>query len=191
MSKRSAIFRYFWLPLLGLAVLCVGLAGAARTRLQAQPQAPCACEVAFSPHGASLQLILGGIEKAQKSILVAAYAFTSKPIAQALLDAHKRGVSVRVLADSKANQRSYSAVTFLANQGVPVRTNGHYAIFHHKFMVIDGEEVETGSFNYSAAAASRNAENVLLLHNVPDLARQYSTEWRHLWDEATPVEARY
>jgi len=147
--------------------------------------------VAFSPHGESLQLILQGIEKAQKSILVAAYAFTSKPIATALLDAHKRGVSVRVVADSKANQRSYSAVTFLANQGVPVRTNGCYAIFHHKFMVIDGEDVETGSFNYSAAAASRNAENVLLVRNVPELARQYSAEWWRLWQEATPVEARY
>ena len=189
MAKYFSISRYSWrwLLVLGLAVAC-----ACTGMVAVRPKASsCDCQVAFSPHEESLQLVLQGIENAKKSIRVAAYAFTSKPIAMALLDAHKRGVDVRVLADSKANQRAYSAVTFLANQGVPVRTNDHYAIFHHKFMVIDGEDVETGSFNYSAAAASRNAENVLFLRNVRELAAQYGAEWQHLWEEGTPVEARY
>ena len=189
MTKYPFHLRYFscWLLVLGLAVACANLAGVRA----AQPGGSCNCEVAFSPHGESLQLVLQGIEKAQKSIIVAAYAFTSKPIAEALLSAHRRGVNVRVVADSKANQRAYSAVTFLANQGVPVRVNDHYAIFHHKFMVIDDADVETGSFNYSAAAVSKNAENVLFLRNVRELAAQYNAEWQHLWEEATPVEARY
>lgn len=147
-------------------------------------------DIGFSPHGDSLNVVLKGIRSAKSSILVAAYSFTSKPIATALLDAHKRGVKVQVVADRKANKR-YSAVTFLANQGVSVRMNGHYAIHHHKFMVIDGEQLETGSFNYSAAAADKNAENVLLLWHVKPLAEAYRKEWQRLWDEAEPLGSRY
>lgn len=148
-------------------------------------------DVAFSPHGASLDLIVQAIGEAKVSILVAAYSFTSKPISLALLGAHKRGVKVQVVADKKSNGGKYSATTFLANQGVPVRLNGHYAIFHHKFLVIDGVNLQTGSFNYSAAAADKNAENVLVLRGVPEIATTYCAEWQRLWDEAEPLPAKY
>lgn len=144
-------------------------------------------EVAFSPRAGALGTVIRGIEGARHSILVAAYSFTSKPIATALLDAQQRGVKVAVVADERDNSKQYSAVTFLANNGVPVRLNGNYAIHHNKFMVIDGESVQTGSFNYSAAAVDKNAENVLLLSHVPALAQAYSGEWRRLWDEANPL----
>jgi len=148
-------------------------------------------EVGFSPKAGSLDLVLQGIDSAKRSILVAAYSFTSKPIATALLSAHRRGVKVQVVADEKSNGRGYSAAKFLANEGVPVRLNGNYAIFHHKFMVIDGETLETGSFNYSAAAADKNAENVLLLRHVRPIAEKYATEWQRLWNEAAPLEKAY
>ena len=148
-------------------------------------------EVGFSPYGRAEEIILNGIGKAETSIQVAAYSFTSKPVSLALLDAHKRGVKVQVVADAKSNNGQYSAVAFLANQGVPVRVNGNYAIFHHKFMVLDGRHVETGSFNFSAAAAGKNAENVLLLWNVPEIAARYSREWERLWAEGIEIKARY
>lgn len=148
-------------------------------------------EVGFSPHGRAEEIILTGISKAETSIQVAAYSFTSKPISIALLDAHKRGVVVRVVADEKSCNGRYSAVTFLANQGVPVRICGNYAILHHKFMIFDGRHVQTGSFNFSAAAANKNAENVLLLWNVPEIAEHYNREWQRLWEESIEVKARY
>lgn len=148
-------------------------------------------ETVFSPQGEALQLILKAITAAEKEILVAAYSFTSKPIAEALLAAHNRGVAVRVVVDAKSNTGRYTAATFLANHNVPVRRNGNYAIMHHKFMVIDGKHVQTGSFNYSAAAASRNAENVLMLWNMPELARIYAQEWQRLWEESIPITPTY
>ena len=148
-------------------------------------------EVGFSPYGKAEEIILNGINRADTSIQVAAYSFTSNPISLALLEAHKRGVQVRVVADEKSSNGKYSAVTFLANQGVPVRTCGNYAIFHHKFMVFDGQHVQTGSFNFSAAAANKNAENVLMLWNVPGIAEHYNQEWQRLWEESTTVEPRY
>lgn len=148
-------------------------------------------DTGFSPNQGSLPLVIKAINSAQKSIHVAAYSFTSKPIAEALLAAKRRGVDVKVVADQKSNSGKYSATTYLANNNVPVKLDGNYPIFHHKFMVIDGVSLETGSFNYSAAAASKNAENVLVLWNVPAIAANYDQEWNKLWNEAQPISATY
>lgn len=148
-------------------------------------------DVGFSPNGNSLNLVLKGINSAKKSIHVAAYSFTSKPIAQALVAANKRGVDVKVIADQKSNSGKYSATNYLANNNIQVKLDGNYPIFHHKFMVIDGVNLETGSFNYSAAAANSNAENVLLLWNVPSIAKTYDNQWNQLWNEATILNASY
>ena len=148
-------------------------------------------ELGFSPRGQSLSIILNGIRRAENCIIVAAYSFTSRPISTALLEAHRRGVNVRVIADSRANNNRHTAVTFLANNGVPVRVNDRYAIFHHKFMIFDEQHVQTGSFNYSAAAVDRNTENVLLLRNVPEIAELYVREWQRLWNESIDVRPNY
>ncbi len=165
--------------------------GLAISPAQGEEAEPITAFVQFSPHGKSLDGILKEISEAKHSIHVAAYSFTSKPIALALLQAHKRGIQVQVVADSGANQGKYSATTFLANNNVPVRLNSNYAILHHKFMVFDARHVETGSFNYSEAAASRNAENVLYIKNAPQLAQAYVKEWQRLWDEAAALPPAY
>ncbi|RQO68271.1 endonuclease [Aquitalea sp. FJL05] len=141
-------------------------------------------EVAFAPDPAALQLVLKAIQSARRSIHVAAYVFTSKPVAQALLAAQHAGIEVAVVADRKENSGRYSATRFLADQQLPVRLNARYAIFHHKFMIIDAMHVQTGSFNYSAAAAGKNAENVLVVWNAPELAARYEQQWQRLWQEA-------
>ncbi|MBX9865499.1 MAG: phospholipase D family protein [Burkholderiales bacterium] len=148
-------------------------------------------DIGFSPNQGGLPLILKAIDSSKKSIHVAAYSFTSKPIAQALLSASKRGVDVKVIADQKSNSGKYSATTYLANNGVVVKLDGNYPIFHHKFMVIDGVDLETGSFNYSAAAEAKNAENVIVLWNVPQIAQTYNNQWNSLWQEATPLTSNY
>jgi phosphatidylserine/phosphatidylglycerophosphate/cardiolipin synthase-like enzyme len=144
--------------------------------------------VGFSPGGQAQQLVLSVIDNTQKTLDVAAYSFTSKPIAQAIVAADKRGVEVRVMVDEKANSERYSAVNYLANQRVNVRKNSNYAIMHNKFIIADGINVETGSFNYTAAANKSNAENALLIANDPQLASQYHKEFNRLWDESTPIK---
>lgn len=143
--------------------------------------------IGFSPNGESLNIILQQINGAQQSIFIAAYSFTSKPISQALSEAHKRGVEVMLIADAKSNSGKFSAVPYLVSQSIPVRKNHHYSIFHHKFMVIDGRHLQTGSFNFSAAAATKNAENVIVLLDVPEICGIYMQEWQRLWNESDDV----
>jgi phosphatidylserine/phosphatidylglycerophosphate/cardiolipin synthase-like enzyme len=144
-------------------------------------------EVAFSPDRGATTLVVRIIAEARHTIRMAAYTFTSKPIAEALLDAHRRGIDVDVVVDkSQANGR-YSEATSLANQGIRVRVDYRYAIMHDKFIVVDGEAVEEGSFNYTAAAERKNAENVLVLHDRV-VAAAYGKEWERLWAESAPLQ---
>lgn len=148
-------------------------------------------EVGFSPGMTANQIVITAIEEAETSIDIAAYSFTNKPISLALVDAQNRGVNVRVLADKKSNGGKYTAVTYLVNHRVPVRLNDKYAIMHNKFMIVDGRSVETGSFNYTQSAVSRNAENVIYFRNRPDIAEKYIREFNRLWREGMDTEATY
>lgn len=150
----------------------------------------CPAEITFSPSGGATDLVVRTIESAKSSIRVAAYSFTSKPIATALLEARKRGIDVRVVVDKSNATARYTAATFLANQGVPVRVDYRYAIMHDKFIVVDGGIVETGSFNFTAAGEKSNAENVIVLHD-PAVAERYEREWDRLWAESEEMRARY
>jgi len=141
-------------------------------------------EVGFSPGGSALTVVEKAIHAARSEILMACYEFTSRDIAEALEAAAHHGVKVRIVADWKAAHDRYSQITILGDAGIPVRLDRHYAIHHHKFMVIDGLDLETGSFNYTTAAIKHNAENALVLWNVPRIARTYAGEWERLWEES-------
>ena len=105
-----------------------------------------------------------------------AYSFTSAPIAAALVAAKKRGVTVAVLLDKSQKTANYSEADFLAHAGVPTFIDGKHAIAHNKIIVIDGAVVVTGSFNFTKAAESSNAENLLVIHD-PKLASRYLANW--------------
>ena len=143
-------------------------------------------EVGFSPGGSAQALILKNIAAAKKSIDVAAYSFTSKPVTLALLQAQARGVNIRIMADKGENTR-YTAVNYLNVHGVSVRLNDNYQAMHDKFMVIDNAVVQTGSYNYSAAATNKNAENVLVLSDDEKSVQKFDAEFERLWKESAPL----
>lgn len=135
-----------------------------------------AVQTCFTPGENCTAEIVTEISRAQHSVLVQAYSFTSAPIAKALVDAKKRGVDVRAILDKSQRTEKYSGADFLANSGVLVRIDDRHAIAHNKVMVIDGETVITGSFNFTKAAQEKNAENLLVLHDRGPAAR-YAENW--------------
>ena len=142
--------------------------------------------VGFSP-GNAIDLVLETIQGARREIDMAAYEFTSSKIADALVAAHERGVNVRVMADAQENRgKGYSKIYTLVRHGIAVRLNSRYAVQHNKFCVVDGAAVETGSFNYTRAAETKNAENVVVIRDRK-LAGEYHTEFERLWKESEPA----
>ncbi len=150
-----------------------------------------ATEVYFSPRQKATSVIVELIDNAQETIRLAGYSFTSKPIAKSLLMAHKRGVDVKVVLDKSNLTAKYSSVNFFANTGIPLRINHEYAIMHSKYIIIDNVSVQTGSFNYTKAAEEKNAENIVILRNQPQIANQYTLNWKRLWEESTDFKTAY
>jgi phosphatidylserine/phosphatidylglycerophosphate/cardiolipin synthase-like enzyme len=142
----------------------------------------------FTPGQDCTGFIVNQVNHAKGRVLVQAYGMTSEPIMQALAQAKRRGVDVRVLLDKTNEQERYSAATFLLNQGIAVLIDDKVAIAHNKVMVIDDSDVVTGSFNFTKAAQERNAENVLIIANNPELARTYSENWRNRAAVSRPYE---
>ncbi len=74
---------------------------------------------------------------AKKSVLVQAYQFTSKPIAESLVQAKKRGVDVMVILDESQVSSKYSVINELFEQKIPIWVDFKPAIAHSKIMIID------------------------------------------------------
>ena len=148
-------------------------------------------QVGFSPEGSARELVLQTIGSANRSIQVLAYAFQAPDIAQALVDARKRGVVVRIVVDHKRNlnKTSKAAMDLVTRNGVELRTNDRFHIHHDKSIIVDEETVETGSFNFAPSAETLNSENVVVIRNMPEVARQYVAHWQSRWDGGKPYPA--
>jgi phosphatidylserine/phosphatidylglycerophosphate/cardiolipin synthase-like enzyme len=135
--------------------------------------------------------IEGAIGAARASILVQAYEITPGPLVRALIEAHRRGVAVRAIVDYKQlTDRRYNqdaiAVGQLAASGIPVMVDHPSGLMHDKLMIIDGQTVLTGSFNYTYSAEHRNVENLLVIHD-PALAAQYEAHWQSRANASRPL----
>jgi phosphatidylserine/phosphatidylglycerophosphate/cardiolipin synthase-like enzyme len=157
---------------LALAVLAVALMPVSR----AVPEEP-AWQVYFSPNHGATKAVVDALDAAKTTVLVQAYSFTSALIAKALVEAHDRGVDVQVILDRKETGSKYSSADFVAHAGITTLIDGRHAIAHNKVMIIDGQAVITGSFNFTTAAERQNAENLLVIHDRA-LAARYTENWR-------------
>jgi phospholipase D len=144
-------------------------------------------QVRFSPGGHCTRFVEEAISKAQETILVQAYAFTSLPIADALIQAHQRGIDVRILVDRSQLASRYTQVRHMVAQGIFVAVDVVPGIAHNKVMIIDDNQVLTGSFNWTKAAEKNNAENLLLIKDTKT-NEIYKTAWHQRAEQAQPVE---
>jgi phosphatidylserine/phosphatidylglycerophosphate/cardiolipin synthase-like enzyme len=161
---------------------------ALETRLSRVP-ADGQIEIAFAPlpQRSAERLVIKVIDAAQVSVFMAAYQMTSKPIADAMCFAAARGVAVSAVLDARSNQHGddgNSKRDYMISCGVDVKADARYPIMHDKFIVVDNKHVETGSFNYTFAAAERNAENAIVVWNNPKMAAKYMLEFERLFAEA-------
>lgn len=142
-------------------------------------------EVGFSPEGGAQELVLKTINEATKSIRMMAFSFSAPDVMNALVAAQKRGVDVQIVIDEKGNvsNKSLLAMRYVTQNGIKLRTDNHYRIQHDKVVITDGNTVETGSFNFAKTAEYKNSENVIVIHNAPDLVAQYLAHWENRWQQ--------
>ncbi|MGC8678047.1 MAG: phospholipase D family protein [Hydrogenobaculum sp.] len=152
--------------------------------------------VYFSPNGGASDAIIKEIENAHSFIDIAMYAFTSRPIGQAVIDAYKRGVKVRLVMDVHEANTRFSRARFFYKAGIPIKTlpveetRFVKGLMHNKFAVIDGKEVITGSYNWTASAEKLNYENLLIIKSqkLADIYEKYFNWMYSIGNNFTPKE---
>jgi phosphatidylserine/phosphatidylglycerophosphate/cardiolipin synthase-like enzyme len=141
-------------------------------------------EVYFSPKDSPLEHILAVVNSAQESIYFMAYSFTSDELAAALIERARAGVTVAgVFEEDQYLSNIGTEFDNLLNAGIDVRLDGNPRLMHHKVIIIDGQVVVMGSYNFSENAEHNNDENILIIHNS-DITAQYLAEFQRVFDLA-------
>lgn len=146
-------------------------------------------ETAFSPRGGCAAAIAKEIDAAKTSIDLAAYEFTSAQLTQKILEARARGVAIRVILDRVQEVEPCPEPKRVRAAGLPMKTDKTEKLFHNKYLVIDGTTVITGSYNWSENAEQNNAENVVIIHDIPS-ANAFTADFNKHWEHSTPFATR-
>ena len=161
---------------------------AAASLAGAKPAADCArIEAAFTPGDDISGLISGRIAHARESVRMQAYLFTDRHVAGALFSALRRGIEVEIVADGAQHESGGSPwLAPLQRAGARVYLNTAYAASHNKIVILDGTTVITGSYNFTRAAQSRNAENVVVITGNRAMARRFVSYFETQRDQSAP-----
>jgi phosphatidylserine/phosphatidylglycerophosphate/cardiolipin synthase-like enzyme len=95
-------------------------------------------------------------------------------------------VKVRAIIDKNASTEAGSQAEFINEHSIPTFTDGAHPIAHNKVMIIDGQTVITGSFNFTKQAENANAENLLVLSHQPTLAATYEANFQEHLSHSEP-----
>ena len=79
-------------------------------------------------------------------------------------------------SDDRERGSRLTSARFTAVANIPTWIDDSVAIAHNKVIIIDGHLVIGGSYNYTAAAEHKNAENVTFI-DAPVVADFYLLNW--------------
>ena len=141
--------------------------------------------VYFSPDDNIAQQLITFIDNEQRSIQMAAYCFTHRGIASALIKAHKRGVLVELVVDTFALESAvmvdiikaeipiyiFDPLCCIDQSPRPIKNKKKQpqaALMHNKCIIFSCNIehrpwVWTGSFNFTYQANDRNQENCVIV----------------------------
>ena len=124
--------------------------------------------------------LVEAIDAARLSIDVAAYSISLNSVRYALIRAHDRGVTVRVVMESTNMDRSDPQA--LIEAGIPIVGDGRPGLMHDKFMVIDKSEVWLGSMNFTDSGAYDDNNNMIRIKSTK-IAEDYSQEFKEMFED--------
>jgi len=126
--------------------------------------------------------LLAYIQSASQTLDVCVFDMNLPAVAQALLDAHKRGVKVRVVLDRDNAAKAYDIedeLEEMEKRGMLTLAHNRSGLMHNKFMIADGIRVWTGSYNFTRNCSHFNDNHAIVLENK-ELAENYEMEWKEI-----------
>jgi len=119
------------------------------------------------------------LQSASSTVDIAIYSFTLSNIAHTLESLAASGVTIRILMEAAAPDGVVCS-SVRSNERIMLREVSEGGIFHHKFAILDGTTVITGSFNWSENAQKVNWENLVVI-GCPTLAACYAEQFDSIW----------
>ena len=138
-------------------------------------------EAFFSPGTDCLDRIVHRFKTARRSADVCVFTITDDRIARAMLDAHRRGVKLRLITDNDKAYDLGSDIREFEAAGISTKIDRTHAHMHHKFAIFDGNRLLNGSYNWTRSAAEVNEEN-LIDTGDPVLVDAFASEFKKLWN---------
>ena len=128
--------------------------------------------------------LVDAIAAVQDTLDIAAFEINNENIVEAILDARQRGLQVRIVTDDEhgLHDKKDDALRRLQAAGIPVVDDQRSALMHNKFMIMDGETVWTGSWNYTFNGTYRNNNNVFVMHSAAAV-EAYQAEFDEMFHE--------
>eukprot|EP01063_Lacrimia_lanifica_P024240 TRINITY_DN32191_c0_g1_i1.p1 TRINITY_DN32191_c0_g1~~TRINITY_DN32191_c0_g1_i1.p1 ORF type:complete len:384 (+),score=142.37 TRINITY_DN32191_c0_g1_i1:55-1206(+) len=136
------------------------------------------------PEGCTtIDVFLSYLRAARTTLDICIFNVTHDLIADTVMNAHRRGVAVRVICDNDQMKCTGSDIEKFVRAGIPCRPDAKAEHMHNKFAVLDGKVLLNGSFNWTVQATERNDENVSILSDR-GLVGSYSKYFAELWGKA-------
>jgi len=129
-------------------------------------------------HGGLDERLVAAIDGATQSVDVAAFELNLTSVTDALVRAHQRGVRVRLVTES--DYAGALGPTRLLQAQIPVVFDDRPPFMHNKFVIIDGQQVWTGSWNLTYNCTYRNNNNVIVSDSKL-LAENYTVEFEEMF----------
>lgn len=139
--------------------------------------------VYFSPTDNTINTALVPlINNASKYIYIPTFLVTDKTMMNALINAKKRGVDVKIIVDAVNAKSQYSKHHIMRENGILVKTENYAGKLHSKSMIVDDKYVVIGSMNFSYSGNNKNDENLIVIKN-PNAAIFYRKFFEYLWQK--------
>jgi phosphatidylserine/phosphatidylglycerophosphate/cardiolipin synthase-like enzyme len=135
----------------------------------------------FSPQQNCPGKIRELIAAVRKTLDICVFTITDDRLTASVIEAHRRGVKVRIITDNDKAADLGSDADRLRQCGIRLRIDRTQYHMHHKFAVFDNALLLNGSYNWTRGAAEQNEENFLVLSHQP-LVERYQQEFNSLWN---------
>ena len=141
----------------------------------------------FAPGNECLDRIIRRFQLVKTRADLCVFTITDDRISRSILEAHRRGVKLRIISDAEKAGDMGSDLRQFAEAGIAVKLiratdaddrDGH---MHHKFAIFDGLRMINGSYNWTRGAAAINYENLVDTADAGLLSR-FSAEFERLWN---------
>ncbi len=139
-------------------------------------------EVYFSPGPDCQRALLRYLGQCKKEMLICVFTISDDKIAELILKAHQQNIRIRIITDDDKTFDRGSDIKRLHQAGISVKMDNSPNHMHHKFAIIDGNILLTGSYNWTRSASLYNHENIFVSRHV-GVVQKYKDEFEKLWNE--------